>query len=267
MTFISSINKANGSFMNYTAKKLSKNLEKGLKEPATFAAKMLVLSFVSKDAVNCILYTYQSYNNKKIPEDKRKFVAFLDLFNGIINVGGQIASLVLIERLLTPRLESIYTGALKYVNKDGKHAEKMVKTSAPLSDDTLYMHTENAIKENADLIKSKVKNVNIDSLLKDAKSVNNEIIKELGHSSSKGKQITTGLNIVISALATNALIKRTLAPLIATPLAGKFSENKGKKTAKPETKSETESAIESTPWNKIASDNSKKDAFNKVTTK
>ena len=45
-----------------------------------------VFSVVAKDGVNCAYYVTQSLNNDRIPEDKRKFVAGLDLANGILNV-------------------------------------------------------------------------------------------------------------------------------------------------------------------------------------
>ncbi len=73
-------------------------LEKGVKDPAGFAAQMMVLSFVSKDAVNCVIYTSQSAVNKEIPDEKRPFVMFNDLINGILNVAGQLASFSLVEK-------------------------------------------------------------------------------------------------------------------------------------------------------------------------
>ena len=61
---------------------------KKLTTPASSSAVATVamLSNLTKDAVNCYYYVTQSLNNKKIPEDKRKFVAGLDLSNGILNV-------------------------------------------------------------------------------------------------------------------------------------------------------------------------------------
>ncbi len=48
-------------------------------------------SVVAKDGIGCALYTYQSLNNENIPEDKRPFVAALDLTNGILMISTQIA--------------------------------------------------------------------------------------------------------------------------------------------------------------------------------
>lgn len=50
-----------------------------------------LVSGLSKDVVNCYYYVTQSLKNEKIPEEKRKFVAALDLSNGILNVIMQTA--------------------------------------------------------------------------------------------------------------------------------------------------------------------------------
>lgn len=50
------------------------------------AANLALWSTLTKDAVGCVMYTVQSYNNKEIPDDKRTFVTALDLSNGISNV-------------------------------------------------------------------------------------------------------------------------------------------------------------------------------------
>ena len=49
-----------------------------------------VASIVAKDGLGCYLYVTQSLNNKEIPDDKRKFVAALDLTNGLLMIGFQI---------------------------------------------------------------------------------------------------------------------------------------------------------------------------------
>jgi len=52
--------------------------------------KVLVIANAAKDLVNCGFYVNQSLNNKKIPEEKRKFVAALDLTNGVFMVTSQL---------------------------------------------------------------------------------------------------------------------------------------------------------------------------------
>ena len=57
---------------------------------ASAAVTIATASNVTKDGVNCAYYVTQSMNNERIPEDQRKFVAALDLANGILNVGLQL---------------------------------------------------------------------------------------------------------------------------------------------------------------------------------
>lgn len=55
-------------------------------DPTHAAAGLALASTITKDVINCYYYTTQSYKNKEIPEDKRKFVAANDLSNGFYNV-------------------------------------------------------------------------------------------------------------------------------------------------------------------------------------
>lgn len=257
MTKISSFNQYVGTKMNSTAKGVfAKALEKGFQHPAEYAAKMMVVSLISKDAINCAFYTYQSLHNEKIPEDKRGFVAALDFVNGIINVGGQIAAFALVDKYLTPWLEGkLYTGVLKNP-KTG--TEKFMSSTRPLSPDVIYQDTLQVLKEQktnlTDALKKDTKKLNYESLEKNAKKITDDIVKKIGHSGLKGKDIATGVKIVVTALATTALIKRTLTPLIATPLAGVLNDKYN-----PPKKSEdkTQKMIEANykPWLTKAPDN------------
>ena len=79
--------------INSTVNKVanSKFLEKLIPERAgDMAATVAIISTTTKDLVNCIYYTKQSLENEKIPEKNRKFVAGLDLANGIMNVSTQL---------------------------------------------------------------------------------------------------------------------------------------------------------------------------------
>lgn len=49
-----------------------------------------VASIIAKDGLGCYLYVTQSLNNKDIPDDKRSFVASLDLTNGLLMILLQI---------------------------------------------------------------------------------------------------------------------------------------------------------------------------------
>lgn len=49
-----------------------------------------VASIIAKDGLGCYLYVTQSLNNKEIPDDKRSFVASLDLTNGVLMIALQL---------------------------------------------------------------------------------------------------------------------------------------------------------------------------------
>jgi len=221
-----SINKAAGKVLDFTAtKKLMVNaLEKGLKNPAQYASKMFLISIVSKDFINTCLYTYQSLNNDKIPKEKRSFVAANDLVLGFFNFFGQIGSYLVFERYVTPWLAGrFYTGAIEN-KKTGEFKQRYSK--APISLDSIKQHT-------ADIIQEKGKSLGIDTveMLKpdNLETLSKEMINEYGYKSSRGKALATGVGVVVTALATTALIKRTVSTIFSTPIAGKISNMANKR--------------------------------------
>lgn len=233
MPTISSLSKTAGHFIDkYASRKaVNKIFEKGIKYPARFAAGMMVTSIVSKDAVGCVIYTYQSYNNKDIPKERRPFVAALDFTNGIINVVGQIASFYLVDRFLFPRLESrLFTGVLKDVKNDKEHYQR---SNSPLSKDSIHNVVANVIKDKAEELKAK--GTTTEEAMQNLTELSEKAIKKYGHGSQKVKDLAEGLSIIVTAIATTALIKRTLTPLIATPLADhcKDAFDKGQKNQGP----------------------------------
>lgn len=65
--------------------KYQKKLNKGYQvNDASIIGGVGVASILLKDGLGCYMYVTQSLNNEKIPEDKRKFVAALDLVNGVL---------------------------------------------------------------------------------------------------------------------------------------------------------------------------------------
>lgn len=202
----SSINKIICKPFNWVAKSkwMTGKLEQGVSDPARFAAAMLVTSIVSKDAIGCVLYTSQSLNNKKIPEEKRKFVAALDLMNGILMVGGQFLIGKVIDAKFTPWLTSKFTGTIK--DKD-TGIEKTVNTNRVFS--------KEKIKELAHKV-AQEKNINI-------KDVNvEEVVSKVAKRCKN--PFVNGFGILVAAIATTAITKRTITPLLATPLAGWFKD-------------------------------------------
>lgn len=76
------------SFSNMAKKIFNSKPAKYLTNPKAAGAAVMIatISNVTKDGVNCAYYVTQSLNNERIPEDQRKFVAGMDLANGILNV-------------------------------------------------------------------------------------------------------------------------------------------------------------------------------------
>lgn len=230
-----------GFITRKTSNFLNKQFDKAVNDPARFAASMLVTSIVSKDVVGCILYTYQSLHNEKIPEDKRKSVAALDLINGFLMVGGQWFIGKVIDKKMTPDLfGKFYSGMSK--DKAGKE----ILLTGTGSKDKSCLYQDNIL----DVVKKEINGKrNID-----AKKVAKALVKEVGSGSKRYKLLEAGFGIIVTALATTALVKRTLVPLIATPLSAwyktKFMDKPSDKKVevKPQDKFERVTATTYTPW-------------------
>lgn len=92
------------------------------KKASDIAATVALLSTTTKDVVNCYYYTSQSLNNKKIPEEKRKFVAGIDLANGILNFICQFT----LGSLVNNKSGKIYD----WMFKNSKPADKFLAETA-----------------------------------------------------------------------------------------------------------------------------------------
>lgn len=243
---VSSISKGIGNTYNkiITSKNIvgrffTRKFDQGLSDPARFAAAMLVTSIVSKDAIGCALYTSQSLNNKKIPEEKRPFVASLDLMNGIIMVGGQFLIGKVIDAKITPKLfgkrfagfvtnpttketKSLSEGEKLKSVLDPNNIEELVKSvctnnTKGVSNPKLVKHIQKIMKK---------ENIDVSSLTSDAiKKISEQLVKEYKAGGGKYKAIETGFGLLVGAIATTAITKRTIAPLLSTPLAGWFKSH------------------------------------------
>lgn len=150
--------------------------------PTDMAAKIALISTTTKDAMNCYYYTTQSYNNKKIPEENRTFVAVMDAVNGILNVSIQLAMGTIVE-----------------------------KKSAKIFDKFFGHHF------NADAAKAKFQELMADK----AKGLHNlnfseqQIAERLKVNQKWGK---AGFKVLAVLFVTQVFCKRVITPLIATPV-------------------------------------------------
>lgn len=273
---ISSINKTVGKGLNWVAERpyMTKQFDKAITDPAKFAAGMLVTSIITKDVVSGYLYTTQSLHNEKIPKEKRKFIAALDAVNCVLMVGGQFLIGKLIERSFTPKFfAKQFSGSVKDVDTKietplvGHEADKASLAPNNLIGsvkDVFSPQEDKDVSKNVRKIRQMLKEKGIDwqkvQSLGDAErqahidDISKALIKKIGPGSTKFKAIETGFAILVGALATTALTKRTIVPLVATPIAGwgkeKFMDDK--KTQIVMTPAMANSTMPKTTLNKIS---------------
>jgi len=239
----SCVYKAAGKAINKMAKTsyIKGKFDQSVSDPARFAAAMLVTSIVSKDLVGCGFYTYQSLNNDKIPEEKRKFVAALDLVNGILMVGGQFAIGKIIDAKVTPKLMSKFTGIVK---DKITGIEKTVNPNAAFHPDNIEKTVRNIAKTH------KMENVNVQKVV--------EQINKLCRT-----PFEKGFGILAAAIATTALTKRTIVPFLSTPIAGWITDLVDKKKDKNQDNTEVNRAIATAAYNKTEPTIKQKEAVSK----
>ena len=179
------------------AKWLGKKFEEN---PEGALAAATVTSIILKDGIGCVMYVTQSLNNKKIPDEKRKFVAALDLTNGVLMIAAQIAMFLAMRKYSGPIFEKLFKKSFNPVSKSESLSKIRVK--------------EAAIDPTAVSKKSKI--------AKDYEEV---------------KKDALGLfKFVVDIAAATIVGKRIIVPLIATPLAKKVeSRMEAKKDGKTKT--------------------------------
>lgn len=143
-------------------------------------------SIIAKDGLGCYLYVTQSLNNKDIPDDKRKFVAALDLTNGILMIALQLLMFFTVShKVCQAKMFDKFFGKMF-----DRPMEKLYRAFTK----------RNPRHANVDDIKFK----------KDFMKIRNDVKDAFG-----------GLT---SLAAATIVGKRMLVPFIATPLAGKVEK-------------------------------------------
>ncbi|MBO6257196.1 hypothetical protein J6N69_04090 [bacterium] len=158
-----------------------------------------IASVAAKDAVGCGMYVYQSLNNDKIPEKRRKFVSALDLTNGILMIVSQVAMFFAMRKINAKLFDKIFPsfrdGAYKLFGKQIRANGKKVKKPAS------------------------------ELQLPDYSTIRNE------HASMKNIAFSVFKSFTELAAAT-IVAKRIIVPFIATPLASKVEKLMDKYDAK-----------------------------------
>lgn len=183
------------------AKPMKKLGEQFQKNPEQALALTTVASIVVKDGVGCYKYVTQSLNNEKIPEKQRSFVAALDLTNGVLMIGAQIAMFFAMRKFSKPFFNWIFKGSFN--EKNAKDITSRIR-----------MQFENEGKKAPRKL-----------------TINKEY--------EKVKDDALGVfKFVADIAAATILGKRVIVPFIATPLANvvkdKMDAKKHKNDPKPE---------------------------------
>ena len=153
-----------------------------------------VASIIAKDGLGCYLYVTQSLNNKDIPDDKRKFVASLDLTNGLLMIALQLAMFFTVShKVCQAKMFDKFFG--KMFDRPLKKTYQMLVKGKPGYEDI------NSIK-----------------FTQEFEKIRNNVKDAFG-----------GLT---SLAAATIVGKRMLVPFIATPLAGKVEKKMNEREAR-----------------------------------
>ena len=183
------------------------------KFPEEALAAAAVTSIILKDGIGCAMYVTQSLNNKKIPDEKRKFVAALDLTNGVLMIAAQIAMFLAMRKYSGPIFEKLFKKSFNPISRS--NAISRVRMQQALKDSTKIPK------------KPKVR--------KDYEEV---------------KKDALGLfKFVVDIAAATIIGKRIIVPLIATPLAKKVEKKMEKHNAGPVNNQEQQTKEEKTQEN------------------
>lgn len=174
--------------------RLLKNVCKSYESNAlTAIAGWAIASVILKDGLGCYMYVKQSLNNKDIPDDKRKFVAALDLANGGLMIAAQILMFLTISH---PKIQE------KMFNKFfGKYFNRVAQKS-------------------------------YQAVIKHKEEFKNLTGKEFNVAYEKfHKNIKDTFGFFVTLMASTILAKRVIVPFISTPLADYTKQFLGKDKA------------------------------------
>lgn len=161
--------------------------DKWVKNPEGILGGVTVTSIILKDGIGCIMYVTQSLNNKKIPDEKRRFVAALDLTNGILMIAAQIAMFFAMRKYSEPLFDKLFKKSFNHISKSNT----------------------------------------ISRLRMQAAKAGETVCKKLkiGKNYNKVREDALGLFKFCADIAAATIVgKRVIVPLIATPLAKKVEK-------------------------------------------
>lgn len=152
------------------------------RNPVGVASAIALTSIVSKDTLGCYMYVRQSLNNKKIPTEKRGFVAALDLANGVLMILCQL-------------------GAFFTVSND-KVQKKMFDATVG----KMFSHMKNKAARHYSKEFEELKDLDRTVIQKGLEDYE--------------KVCRNGFKFILPLVASTIIAKRMIVPFIATPVAG-----------------------------------------------
>lgn len=162
------------------------------KNPEGVLAGATVASIILKDGIGCAMYVTQSLNNKKIPDEKRKFVAALDLTNGGLMILAQIGMFFAMRKFSGPIFKKVFAKSFNEIAKNQTIARLQMKAAKTGKGFAKYMKLEKVF--------NKVEKSGLDLF-----------------------------KFVADIAAATIIGKRVIVPLIATPFAKKVENWMGRK--------------------------------------
>ena len=164
------------------------------KDPAKAISYAAITSIAVKDGVGCAMYVTQSLNNKKIPDERRKFVAALDLTNGILMILTQIGMFFAMKKVNEALFSKVFNSSFS------NEAKKSIVTKFRM------------LQKKAGVNPSR----------------KNDLLEKINKIE---KGAAESLKFVTELAAATILGKRVIVPFIATPLAAKVKKQMDKRDA------------------------------------
>lgn len=198
-----------------------------------------VLSIVAKDGVGCLMYVTQSMNNKKIPDERRKFVVSMDATNGILMILAQIGMFWMMRKYSGDVFNFVFK---KSFNE--KARQQLLGRLRMLTRKSIAWAKEHKV-EPPEIMRTVFSNKGFKEVRKDA---------------------LDAFKFVLDTGAATIVGKRIIVPFIATPLAAKLEKWMDKKEAEKlaqEGKLPSANSAANEPAKEIASDISKNSDINK----
>lgn len=196
----------------FDSKFFNKQYIQATENSAKFAAKTALISALTKDAVGCYYYVTQSLHNERIPDDKRNFVASLDLMNGILNVGLQFTIGMLIDKKAPQLFDKTIGKALNKIN-----TRKIAQKITPLVSQNPHMKNKDP-----KLLEEQIQHF-----------LRYELLGTAEKAGKTSKWLKVGYSAAVMLIGTQIVTKRIIVPFLSTPLAGWFKEKYLDKKPKP----------------------------------